>query len=177
MMVEDGWAAEGRKLHTFFRSRGGSLRALMTSAEAEGTTETFACRFCTVSLTVTRRPFQSFLVSLARSSLTFFGERPSGPILGAREEAAPTSPPVARRKTSITEEGSNLGGILLEQGIVKFFVEYQSREEKHTSSKAAEEPESGFGRLHGEDEMQRNPIKMTLSEEPNRARTCAGEYK
>jgi hypothetical protein len=77
---------------------------------------------------------------------------------------------VARRKTSITEEGSNLGGILLEQGIVKFFVEHQSREEKHTSSKAAEEPESGFGRLHGEDEMQRNPIKMTLSEEPNRAR-------
>ena len=79
---------------------------------------------------------------------------------------------MARRKTSITEEGSNLGGILLEQGIVKFFVEYQSREEKHTSSKAAEEPESGFGRLHGEDEMQRNPIKMTLSEEPNRARTA-----
>ena len=29
-----------------------------------------------------------------------------------REEAAPTSPPVARRNTSITEEGSNLGGIL-----------------------------------------------------------------
>jgi len=111
------WAAEGEKQHTFFRSRGGSLRALITSAEAEGTTETFACRFCTVSLTVTRRPFQSFFVSLAISSPTFLGERPSGPIFGAREEAAPTSPPVARRKTSMTEEGSNLGGILQGQHV------------------------------------------------------------
>ena len=66
-----------------------------------------------MSFTVTLRPFQSFLVSLAISSPTFLGERPSGPIFGASEEAAPTSPPVARRKTSMTEEGSNLGGILL----------------------------------------------------------------
>lgn len=31
------------------------------------------------------------------SSPTFLGERPRGPILGARAEEAPTSPPVARR--------------------------------------------------------------------------------
>jgi hypothetical protein len=42
---------------SFLRSRGGSFRALMTSDEAEGTTETAACRFWMVSLTVTRRPF------------------------------------------------------------------------------------------------------------------------
>ena len=42
---------------SFFRSRGGSFRALMTSEEAEGTTETAACRFWMVSFTVTRRPF------------------------------------------------------------------------------------------------------------------------
>lgn len=42
---------------SFFLSLGGSLRALMTREEAEGTTETAACRFWMVSLTVTRRPF------------------------------------------------------------------------------------------------------------------------
>lgn len=36
-------------------------------------------------------------VALAMSSPTFFGDRPRGPILGARAEEAPTSPPVARR--------------------------------------------------------------------------------
>lgn len=36
-------------------------------------------------------------VALAISSPTFLGERPRGPILGARAEEAPTSPPVARR--------------------------------------------------------------------------------
>ena len=36
-------------------------------------------------------------VALAISSPTFLGDRPKGPILGARAEEAPTSPPVARR--------------------------------------------------------------------------------
>ncbi|CDP06740.1 unnamed protein product [Coffea canephora] len=45
------------------------------------------------------------------SSPIFFGERPSGPILGARELAAPTSPPVTRTNTSTTWVGSNFGGI------------------------------------------------------------------
>ena len=96
---------------TFLRSRRGSLSALMTSAAALGTTLTFATRFCTDSLTVTRRPFHSLAVSLAMSSPIFLGDRPSGPILGASEEAAPTSPPVARTKTSIKSLGSNLGGM------------------------------------------------------------------
>lgn len=34
-------------------------------------------------------------VALAISSPTFLGDRPRGPILGARAEEAPTSPPVA----------------------------------------------------------------------------------
>jgi len=42
---------------SFLRSRGGSLSALMTSEEADGTTETAACRFLMVRRTVTRRPF------------------------------------------------------------------------------------------------------------------------
>merc|ERR1712187_371819 len=68
---------------TFFRSLGGSLSALIIRDEAEGTTETWACRFWMVSLTVTFRPFQS-LVFLQMSSPIFFGERPSGPTLGSR---------------------------------------------------------------------------------------------
>lgn len=99
---------------SFFLSRGGSLRALMTREDAEGTTETAACRFWIVSLTVTRRPFYLAVsrmywskcphsirtqspVAFAISSPTFFGERPRGPILGARADEAPTSPPVALR--------------------------------------------------------------------------------
>lgn len=42
---------------SFLRSRGGSLRARMMREEAVGTTETAACLFWMVSLTVTRRPF------------------------------------------------------------------------------------------------------------------------
>ena len=93
---------------SFFRSRGGSLSALMMRDEAEGTTETAACRFWIVSLTVTRSPFQS-PVALAMSSPTFLGDRPRGPILGASVAEAPTSPPVARRWMILISLGSNLG--------------------------------------------------------------------
>jgi len=93
---------------SFFRSRGGSFRALMTREEAEGTTETAACRFWMVSLMVTRRPFQS-PVAFAISSPTFLGDRPRGPILGARVAEDPTSPPVARRWMILISLGSNLG--------------------------------------------------------------------
>jgi hypothetical protein len=98
---------------SFFRSRGGSLSARMTREEAEGTTDTAACRFWMVSLMVTRRPFFNPLsetcrmnfevvhtqspVALAISSPTFLGERPRGPIFGASVADEPTSPPVARR--------------------------------------------------------------------------------
>lgn len=75
---------------SFFRSRGGSrtidiklgktasqeyapLSARMTREEAEGTTETAACRFWMVSWTVTRRPFHAE-VALAISSPTFLGD-------------------------------------------------------------------------------------------------------
>ncbi|KAG9146508.1 hypothetical protein Leryth_011778 [Lithospermum erythrorhizon] len=44
------------------------------------------------------------------SSPIFLGERPRGPILGAREEAAPTSPPVTRTKKRRLD--NNWGGIL-----------------------------------------------------------------
>ena len=84
----------------------------MTSADAVGTTLTFACLFCTVRQQVTLRPFQSFAVSFAMSSPIFFGDSPSGPIFGASDEAAPTSPPTARMYTYITAFGSNFGGIL-----------------------------------------------------------------
>ena len=85
----------------------------MTSDDAEGTTETAACRFWMVSFTVTRRPFYfegkhiarlraQFImhtqspVALAMSSPTFLGDSPRGPIFGASADEAPTSPPVAR---------------------------------------------------------------------------------
>ena len=44
------------------------------------------------SLCLTQSP-----VAFAISSPTFFGDRPRGPIFGARADEAPTSPPVARR--------------------------------------------------------------------------------
>lgn len=50
-------------------------------------------------------------VAFAMSSPTFLGDRPSGPILGASADEAPTSPPVARRWITLTSLGSNLGGM------------------------------------------------------------------
>jgi hypothetical protein len=84
----------------------------MTREDAEGTTETAACRFWIVSLTVTRRPFcwgisnghdakakdcqrTQSIVAFEISSPTFFGDKPRGPILGASVAEAPISPPVA----------------------------------------------------------------------------------
>ena len=54
-----------------------------------------------------RRMRNSALARLVKYAL--LGERPRGPILGARAEEAPTSPPVARRWMTLTSEGSNLG--------------------------------------------------------------------
>jgi len=96
---------------TFLRSLCGSFSALMISDDAEGTTAIVAWRFCTVSCTVTLRPFQS-KVALAMSSPTFFGLNPSGPILGANADVAPTSPPTHLRQIIFTSLGSNLGGML-----------------------------------------------------------------
>uniref|UniRef100_A0A2M4A2K3 Putative conserved secreted protein n=2 Tax=Nyssorhynchus TaxID=44543 RepID=A0A2M4A2K3_9DIPT len=96
---------------TFLRSRGGSFSAFTISEAADGTTEIVACRFWIVRQTVIFSPFQS-PVALAISSPIFLGDRPSGPILGARDEVAPTSPPTHRRYTCLISLGSNFGGIL-----------------------------------------------------------------
>lgn len=74
----------------------------MTREDAEGMTSTRACLFWMISLTVTLRPFQS-VVAFIMSSPTFLGERPRGPILGARDEVAATSPPTHRRQTGGTQ--------------------------------------------------------------------------
>merc|ERR1711942_210210 len=95
---------------TFFLSLGGSFRALMIKAAAEGTTEQVACLFWIFSWTVTFRPFQS-PVALAMSSPIFLGDKPSGPTLGAKDEVAPTSPPTTRNLMILISLGSNLGGI------------------------------------------------------------------
>merc|ERR1719481_1948403 len=76
----------------------------MISAEADGTTSIAACLFWMVNLTVILRPFQS-PVALAMSSPTFLGDRPRGPILGARADVAPTSPPVHLMYTTLTSRG------------------------------------------------------------------------
>ena len=74
--------------------RDGGLTVL--DGEFDGDTESFL-QMCEQS---SPPHWQSFLftqspVALAISSPTFFGDRPRGPILGARAEEAPTSPPVA----------------------------------------------------------------------------------
>jgi len=58
---------------TFFLSRGGSLRALITNDDAEGTTDIVATLFWMVNLTVIFKPFQSD-GALAMSSPTFLGD-------------------------------------------------------------------------------------------------------
>ena len=68
----------------------------MIKDAALGTTAIVACRFWIVSCTVILRPFQA-VVALAISSPTFLGDNPRGPILGARDEVAPTSPPTTLR--------------------------------------------------------------------------------
>ena len=69
-----------------------------------------------VSFIVILRPFQS-PVALAMSSPTFFGDRPRGPILGARADVAPTSPLVHLRYTTLISLGSNLGGMVEAAGV------------------------------------------------------------
>ena len=98
----------------------------MIKEAAEGTTEMVACLFWMVKQTVIFKPFQSE-VALAMSSPTFLGDynqnkkktctninkycsqfaltlktltKPNGPILGAKEEVAPTSPPTQRKYTT-----------------------------------------------------------------------------
>merc|ERR1712002_679062 len=97
---------------TFFLSLGGSFRALMIKAAAEGTTEQVACLFWILSCTVTLRPFQSD-VAFAMSSPIFLGDNPRGPTFGAKDDVAPTSPPTALKYTNLTSFGSNLGPIVL----------------------------------------------------------------
>lgn len=58
---------------TFFRSLGGSFKALIINDAADGTTEIAACRFWIVKHTVIFNPFQS-PVAFAISSPTFFGD-------------------------------------------------------------------------------------------------------
>merc|ERR1719382_1548750 len=67
---------------TFFLSLGGSFRALMIKAAAEGTTEQVACLFWIFSWTVTFKPFQS-PVALAISS-PIFGRQTEGSNLGSQ---------------------------------------------------------------------------------------------
>ena len=91
-------------------------RALMIREEAEGITSIWACLFWIVSFIVILRPFQS-PVALAMSSPTFFGDRPRGPILGARADVATTSPLVHLRYMTLILLGSNLGGMVEAAGV------------------------------------------------------------
>merc|ERR1719359_1463332 len=70
----------------------------MIKADADGIISTVAWRLMIVNLTVTFMPFQS-IVAFWMSSPTFLGERPRGPILGASDDALPTSPPTALMMT------------------------------------------------------------------------------
>ncbi|KAI9156372.1 hypothetical protein LWI28_005110 [Acer negundo] len=61
----------------------------MTSTPADGTTKTLACRFCTVSLTVTRRPFR-FLADLQISDPNPITQPPLSSITYLRFHPTPT---------------------------------------------------------------------------------------
>merc|ERR1719184_204094 len=66
---------------TFFLSLGGSFRALMIKAAAEGTTEQVACLFWIFSWTVTFRPFVSS--SLGNVVTNLLGGQAKGANLGS----------------------------------------------------------------------------------------------
>ncbi|KAK9098314.1 hypothetical protein Syun_025359 [Stephania yunnanensis] len=74
-----------------------SFKALITRPAADGTTDTFAQRFRTVSFTVTRGPSSPWLVSLAMSSPIFFGERRA-----VRSSEPGSSPRQPRRRCART---------------------------------------------------------------------------
>lgn len=91
--------------------RDGGLTVL--DGEADRDTETLPVTTEKICLSAHRSSHQhlrrSTYVALAISSPTFLGDRPRGPILGARADEAPTSPPVALRWIILTSLGSNLG--------------------------------------------------------------------
>jgi hypothetical protein len=86
-------------------------------------------RLVSVNTYILFKPRTQSPVAFAISSPTFFGDNPSGPILGANADEAPTSPPVARRclfhslaaalemlylsitHMTFTSLGSNLGAV------------------------------------------------------------------
>ena len=92
------------------------LRALMIRAEAEGITSIWGCLFWMVGFSVILRPFLS-VVALVMSPPILFGDRARAPILGARAYAAPTSPLVHLRYTTLISLGSKLGGMVGSAGV------------------------------------------------------------
>lgn len=90
---------------TFLRSRSGSLRALMTRAAAEGTTETLAWRLWTVSLTQTLPILGGFFGYVFPYFL--WGETEWADF---RSEWGSCTD-LSSGDTSTTWEGSNFGGI------------------------------------------------------------------
>lgn len=82
-----------------WNDRNGGLTVLDGKSDCDSQTFlNLKCRQCLFStrLGVCDMRTQS-PVALAISSPTFFGDRPKGPILGAKADEAPTSPPVALR--------------------------------------------------------------------------------
>ena len=79
------------------RGRGdhGNSGLSILDRELDGHTQTFLRVLSSQALSVVDDKRTQSPVALAISSPTFLGERPRGPILGARAEEAPTSPPVA----------------------------------------------------------------------------------
>ena len=55
--------------------------------------------------------------SLAMPSPTLFGDRFKGPILGARADVAPPSPPVHPWYTTLISLGANFGGMVEAAGV------------------------------------------------------------
>ena len=80
------------------RGRDNRHRSLaVLDGELNGHAQAFLDFLCQLSASEVGTRLTQSPVAFAMSSPTFFGDKPSGPILGARAEEAPTSPPVARR--------------------------------------------------------------------------------
>lgn len=100
-----------------FVSLGGSLRALIIRAEAEGTTSIWACLFWMNGQFHCNPETLPITSCLGNVITNLFGDKPRGLILGARANVALTSPPVHLRCMALMSLGSNLGSIMEAAGV------------------------------------------------------------